>query len=577
MKNLQKIHGQRFVWKIKDSDKDAVSSIASNHNVSFPVAQSLYARGLISKEEVNSFLFVSEDSIGDARLLKDSESAVKRILQAIEYKEKVLIFGDYDVDGITSTSLLLVALIPLGAKINYYLPNRLKEGYGLSVDAVRKAKDNGYSLIVTVDNGVTAIEAAKVAKSLGIDLIITDHHRPKEDLPISYALVDPNQSDCKYPNKDLAGVGVIFKLVTLIYEIKNKKLPDKIYELLMLGIVADMVPLYKENRFWVRHGLKSLNDRKSFSIKVLEGNVNLKKGALTSLDIGFMIAPQINALGRLDDPREAVKFLISSSVNDVRMIGEKLKMMNEERKSVERKISDEIETLLLKKIIDISKENVIMASNADWPSGVIGLAAGKFSRNYGKPTFLFHEKAKGILAGSCRSIPEFDIFNALTESKDLLISFGGHSFAAGLSLKKENVTELKERLEEKIRKDLKVDILQPRLDVDAECQLSEMTKKLLEDLENLEPFGNSNEQPNFVFKDLTLLHAPTILKDKHVKCSVFSHGVIKPVIFFNRPDLIPFFNSISDKPFHIAGNVMKNEWNDQVRIEIKGLDVAAVE
>jgi len=560
---------------IKPSDLDEAKRIASRHSLSMPIAQTLYARGFISKQDVESFLFTSlERDVAHPTLLKDASLAAQRIRKAIKDQEKILIFGDYDVDGVTSTSLLLVSLLPLGARINYYLPNRYKEGYGLSTTVVEKASKHGYSLLITVDNGISAHEAASKASLLGIDLIITDHHRPHNELPEALAIVDPNQDECAYPYKKLAGVGVTFKIISLVYELEKKPMPDKVYELLMLGTVADVVPLTQENRFWVRYGLSQVNKCKSLAMSVLGANSNLSKSRWGSLDIGFMIAPQINALGRLDDPREAVKFLISSHRDDVERIGKILKEMNDERKRVERRIYDEIESVIINKGIDLERENIIVAASSRWPSGVIGLVAGKLMNTYGKPAFLFHERNDGTLRGSCRSIKEFDIFQALEENKDLLLSFGGHSFAAGLSLKRECVSEFKNRLEEKIAAELPPEVLQPRLELDAECQLADLTKKLLGDLEQLEPFGNSNVQPTFIFKDVTSLNHPVIFKEKHVKCSVFSQGIVKPVIFFNRPDLILFFNTIGDQPFHIAGHVLKNEWEDSVRIEMQGLDVA---
>lgn len=572
---FEKIQGEKYLWKFQKVDEEKVQSIASSHSLSYPVAQTLCSRGFVTSGQINEFLFSSfEKDVHDSLLLKDAQAAVDRIIKAIEKEEKILIFGDYDVDGITSTSLLLTALLPLGANINYYLPNRRKEGYGLSSTVVNKAAAHNYSLIITVDNGVTAIIAAEKAKELGVDLIITDHHRPHDSLPLAVALVDPSQDDCGYPYKFLAGVGVIFKLVSLLYKNKKLKLPDKVYELLMLGTVADVVPLTGENRFWVRHGLCKVNAQRSLAMSSLAENSNFLKKRWTSLDIGFGIAPQINALGRLDDPREAVKFLISSNYDDVRRIAKVLKKTNEERKDVERKIFEEIEGSIVNKEINLDKENVIVAASQDWAPGVIGLVAGRLMQNYGKPTFLFHANKDGTLAGSCRSIPEFDIFQALSENKDLLITFGGHAFAAGLKLKTENMGRFKEKLEAKIAAELPAEVLQPKLTLDAFCELPDMTNKLLHDLEQLEPFGNSNMQPMFFIKDLTLIKPPVLLKDKHVKCSVFSQGIIKPVIFFNRPDLYSFFNNIGDRTFHIAGYVTKNEWNDRVNIELQGLDVA---
>lgn len=566
-------HGQKFIWRLTEVDNALVQSLAQQNNLSLPITQALVKRDYTTSEQIQNFLFCSkEKDVPPAQKMKNINSAVKRILQALENKEKILIFGDYDVDGITSTSLLLIGLLPLGANINYFLPMR-KDGYGLSSVAVQKAFDAGYKLIITVDNGITAFEAAKTAKNLGIDLIVTDHHQPLAILPDALAIVNPNQNDCQYPYKELAGVGVTFKLVSLIYEIKNLQIPDKIYELLMLGTIADVTPLTGESRYWVKYGLSKTNKQQSTAFSVLANNSNLIKKSYNSLDIGFMIAPQINALGRLSDPRQAVRFLVSADSNEVSRIGLVLKEVNEQRKKIDRQIYEEIEYLIVSKKIDLKNENIIVAASGNWPAGIIGLVAGKLTQNYGKPSFLFHLN-KGVAAGSCRSIPEFDLFKALEKFKDLLISFGGHTMAAGLKIKQENLALFKEKIEEEILLHVPAEELVPKLDIDGLVQLPEINKKLLFDLEQLEPFGNQNPQPLFLVKSVTQLQAPQLLKDLHVKCTVFADGVIKPVIFFNRPELHKILLEQKDKPFDLVGYVIKNEWEGNVQIEMQGIDVA---
>ncbi len=569
------IQGLKYRWKIKKHDEKVVRSISYDHNLTLPVAHVLYSRGLLKSDQIYSYLFSSlEKDVGDPGLFKDSAAALARLLKAIEGKEKIIVFGDYDVDGITSTSLLLISLLPLGANINFYLPNRRTDGYGLSEKFVKKAAQNGYKLIITVDNGITAVSAAQLARKLKIDLIITDHHRPQQELPPAVAIIDANQEDCLYPYKDLAGVGVIFKIVSMIYKQKGLSLPDKVYELLMLGTVADVAPLTGENRYWVRHGLSKVNKQKSLAIKVLAQNSRLSKERFDSLDVGFMLAPQLNALGRIADPREAVRFLISSDLSEVERIGMMLKVKNEERKKVDRRIYEEIEETIEDKRIDLSQENVIIAASSNWPAGVIGLVAGRLMKNYGRPTLLFHLDESGLLKGSCRSIPEFNIFDALQSCKDLLISFGGHSFAAGLKLEQKNLPELKKRMEDKIASELKPEDLIPKIKLDAIAQLPDLTNQLLGDLARMEPFGNQNEQPAFLFRNVTLLKQPVLLKDKHLKCSIFSEGTVKPIIFFNRPELYTVMKQIGDKSFDVAAHVVKNEWAGRTNIELQGMDVA---
>jgi len=569
------MQGVKYLWKVSEVDLDSVRTLAYAHNLSFPIAHALCARGYTTAELVRSFLFSSfEQDVASGSLLKGAQIAATRIIKALTDKEKILIFGDYDVDGATSSALMLAALIPLGANINYHLPHREKEGYGLSVSAVQKAVKSGYKLIVTVDNGISALEAAEEAHKLGIDLLITDHHRPHGELPKALAIINPNQDDCTYPFKKFAGVGVIFKIICLIYEqLGITTLPDKLYELLLLGTVADVVPLTGENRFWVKYGLNKINKQRSTAINSLIANSGMTKKNLDSLDIGFMIAPQINALGRLDDSREAVRFLISSQEDEVFRIGAILKSMNEERKRIDREIYEEIEAAIISKQINLDEEHIIIAASSKWPAGVIGLVAGKLMHAYGRPAILLHLDKKGLAKGSCRSIPEFNIFDALHANKDLLMSFGGHSCAAGLKLSRDLVPTLKKNLEQLIRAQIPLDQLRPKLMLDAPLELSDIDHKFSSDLAQLEPFGNQNPQPTFLVRGVTQLKAPQLLKDKHLKCTIFAGGVIKPVIFFNRPDLYKILKEHEDKPFSLACHIIKNEWEGIVKTELQGLDI----
>lgn len=575
--NCTEIKGIKYLWKKTASDPDVVSEISQAFQMSRPIAQALVTRGLTSPKEVAQFLASDPETlVHDATMLKGAEKSVARIMKAIEDQEKILIFGDYDVDGITSTSLMLIALLPLGTKINYFLPNRARDGYGLSVKAVERAAANNYSLIITVDNGITAFDAAKVALERGIDLIITDHHQPHETVPLAYAIVNPQQRDCQYPFKTFAGVGVIFKLIDLLYKKLGKQLPEKIYELLMLGTIADVVPLVDENRYWVQQGLAKVNAKRSFAMQTLADNAKLTKQVWKSLDVGFMIAPQLNALGRLDDPRDAVKFLVSPRMDEVLSVGSVLKVINEERKRIDRSIFDQIDITIKKGAIDLTTERIIMAAHHDWPAGVIGLVAGKLMHSYGRPSILLHLGKNGIAKGSCRSIESFNIFEALTACDDLLLSFGGHKCAAGLSIDQDKIPAFKARLEELIEEVCSFDDLKPTLTIDAEIHLGDLTKKCMKDLSLLEPFGNQNPQPLFVTMPVTQLKSPTLLKDAHVKTTLFVDGIIKPVIFFNRPDLYPLLQAAQDKQFIVVGHATTNEWNDKVSIEMQGLDIAFV-
>ncbi|MEX2437668.1 MAG: single-stranded-DNA-specific exonuclease RecJ [Candidatus Babeliales bacterium] len=575
---MQKIHGLKYLWKLPERDQPLLFEVASRYNLSIPIAQMLISRGFTSPEQLDAYLFSSfERDVAHPSCMKDAQKAVDRIVYALENSENILIFGDYDVDGITSSAMMMRCLLPLGAQVNFFLPHRVKDGYGLSTKVVNRAADNGYKLIITVDNGITAFEPASMAKERSIDLIITDHHRPHDHLPDAFAIVNPNQIDCPYPFKGLAGVGVTFKLLSLLYEKKGLPLPSKVYELLLLGTIADVVPLEGENRFWVRHGLKHANTVESFALKTLKSNGRVVKPLMRAMDIGFSIAPQINALGRLEDPRQGVKFLIGSDEQEIEHVGKVLFELNEARKTIERTIFESIEQQILSGAINVEKENIIMAASDAWPPGVIGLVASRFVGKYGKPTILFHLTKHGLAKGSCRSITEFNMFNALVECKELLEQFGGHSAAAGLSLKQENLPHLKQRLEEIILRELAPEDLQQKLQLDAYAQLSDIGSKLVHDMDLLEPFAHKNAQPSFYIPAVTLVQKPVLLKDAHVKCSIFSDGVIKPIIFFNRPELFELFMQQETESFDVAVNVTENYWNGKTTIELLGIDVAGLQ
>lgn len=574
---MKTIQGAKYRWQIPQHDDHVALQIASKYNIAVPLAHSILSRGYTSDAQIDEYLFsVYERDVAHASLLKDAEKAVDRILYAIKHKEKMLVFGDYDVDGITSSALMMLCLVPLGADINFFLPHRVKDGYGLSSKVVERAQQNNYKLIITVDNGITAFKPAEKAKEVGVDLIITDHHRQHTELPDAFAIINPNQNDCPYPYKKLAGVGVIFKVLSLLYEKLGKELPAKVYELLLLGTVADVVPLTGENRFWVRHGLTQVNKIESYALKVLKQNGKVVKPLLSSTDIGFSITPQINALGRLEDPRQGVKFLIGADNKETELVGTVLLELNEARKEIERSIYNDVVKQIESKKIDLSKENVILAASNNWPPGVIGLVASRLVGTYGKPTLLFHLTKDGIAKGSCRSISAFNMFDALQANKNLLNSFGGHSAAAGLALPIDNLSTLKDNLEQRVAEQLTPDDLVMKLVLDAQAQLYDVNKKLLTDMHYMQPFGHENPEPLFYIPNVVLVQQPQLLKDLHVKCSVFADGIIKPILFFNRPELFQKLQAHGTQPFDIAARVSENHWNGRVNIDLLGVDIAGI-
>ncbi|HBL98855.1 TPA: single-stranded-DNA-specific exonuclease RecJ [Candidatus Dependentiae bacterium] len=566
--------GHKYVWSLPSDEKRAlIEKLSLSYSLSFPVVQLLVNRGLVDAEAIEQFLFTPASShVFDPSLMKDACKAVERIERAIRFGEKILIAGDYDVDGISAASLMMRLLLPLGARVNFFLPHRIYDGYGLSVKTIQKAAESGYKVVITVDNGITAFAPAEEAKKRGIDLIITDHHKPHDRVPDAFAVVDPCQADCLYPFKYLAGVGVAFKLMTLLYERASKPMPAESLELLLLGTIADVVPLRGENRYWVRKGLQHVNEVESPAFRALKRNARFSK-TLSAMDIGFMLAPQLNALGRLEDSRAGVKFLIGEDEQETDEIGMRLHTLNQARKGIERSVVQDVQEEIASGRIDKNKEFVFMACRATWSPGVIGLAAARIVSEFGRPVFLFHESGD-VLKGSCRSIPGINIFNLLQEAKDMILQFGGHAAAAGLSVHKSRFPELKEHLERRLHELLTLDDLKQKIVCDAELTLPETNGKLLQDLAYLEPFGSGNERPYFYLKNVSVLGSPQLLKDEHVRCQIFADGVIKPVIFFGRPDLFDVLSSAGNDPIDLVVNVTENYWEGMRRIEFHGVDVA---
>ena len=573
----QELQGEKYLWCQKTHDTHAIVDLAQRYNVMPSVIETLATRGMTTHEAIDEFLFApAEQIISDPSIMQDAEKAIERIERAIKDKEKILIAGDYDVDGVTSSALMLACLVPLGAQVNFFLPHRQRDGYGLSVRTIQRAVASGYTLIITVDNGITAYEPALEAKRLGIDLIITDHHRPGAELPDAYAVVDPHRADCKYPFKYFAGVGISFKLMSLLYQRCNKQLPEKVYELLMLGTIADVVPLVGENRYWVRHGLQRVNATESMSLQLLKENARFVKPKLSSRDVGFYLTPQINALGRLDDARSAVMFLLGVNLDEMTPVATRLAELNATRKQVEASVVKDIITTIESGELDLKQHAVLVTAQSGWPAGVVGLAASRLVGLYSRPAIVLHLNQDGIAKGSCRSVPEVDMFALLGQVSDLLISFGGHPMAAGLSMAAENIPLLRQRLHDILQSQIDVTSLKQRIYVDANLTLPDVNKRLMSDIAQLEPFGASHQEPLFHIRNVNLVNEPQLLKDAHVKGMIFAEGVLKPVIFFNRPELYQRFLRHGLEPFSLAATVTENHWNGKRNIEFCGVDVAGL-
>jgi len=569
----ENVRGMRFVWRLLFNGREKDLLIRSaDFSLSYPVMQVLASRGMRTTEAIEEFLFTpARPHLHEAEGLKGLDTAAARIEAALAGKERILIVGDYDVDGITATSLVLEGLIRLGAQVNFFIPNRFVDGYGLNKKIVERAHASGYQVVITVDNGITAVEAAQRALELDIDLIITDHHTPHALLPKAYALVNPKQPGCPYECKELAGVGVAYKLIAALYQRQKLPIPDCVYELLLLGTIADVVPLVGENRSLVRYGLTKIRDRESLALSALRSNARLER-QLTSQDIGFSLAPQLNALGRLEDPREGVLFLLGTESNEVARIGRRLYELNQLRKEKERQVFDAVQATIASGEIALDQSFALIAVGEHWPAGVIGLTAGRLSQLYGRPVFLFH-RAGDVYKGSCRSVQGINVFELLQSVTDMDIQFGGHSAAAGLSVPSKEFERFKDAIQSRLKELVSLEDLVPLISCDAELSLDEVHVKLVKDLSLLEPFGAANDRPLFYLSSVQVTGNPQLLKEEHVKCMVTDRGVVKPLIFFNRPELYSWLIRHEGALVDVAAYVQENEFRGRKSVDLQGVDI----
>lgn len=501
-------------WKIRKHDADAVNLLAAKLGVKPLIAALLIVRGHDTAEKALAFLNPSLEHLHDPLLLKGMREAVDRIQKAIDEREKIMIWGDYDVDGTTGTYLLRRMLSLLGSDSTFHIPNRFSEGYGINKPALEKAKADGISLVISVDCGTTNVDEVEFANSIGLDMIITDHHLPKtgEPLPAAIAIVNPNQPECPYPDKDLAGVGVAFKIAQAI--LRENKLEGEVPSLLKIaaiGTVADVMNLTGENRAIVSLGLRDLTKTDNLGLRALMEVADCRSD-MTSMHIGFRIGPRINAAGRMDIARHVVELLEADDFTEARQLAGILDGRNRERQQVQQKITE----LALFETEGITERHFVVVSGEGWHQGVIGLAASRIADKLYRPTIVLSVK-DGVGHGSARSIPNFHLLHALESCSELFEKFGGHAAAAGMAIKIENIPKLGDALNEYAKNILNEEDLIPELNIDALVSGPSLNLSLIEDLKPFEPFGAGNPKPIFVTRDLILSGEPFVMKDKHLK------------------------------------------------------------
>ena len=553
-------------WNIKTHDKEKVARLARELKISELTAKLLLNRGYDTKEKIDMFLEKSKDLFHDPFLMSDMEKGIDRVKKAVTEGEKVMIYGDYDVDGISSTCIMYMYLSKLNLDVCYYIPDRFEEGYGINKDAVKKAKEKNIALIITVDTGITAAEETEYAKELGIDIIITDHHECPKTLPEAFAVINPKKPGDSYPFKELAGVGVAFKFI-LAYNTKyeSEKNFDTYYEFAAMGTIADIMELTNENRPMVDMGLKNMINSKNFGINaILESYYKYKNKRSVSTDmISFYISPRINAAGRLAKADRAVELFLSKNKKSAEILAEELSIYNRQRQETEKEIFAQAENEL-SHIKDKDKKKIIVLHNDNWNQGVIGIVASKLSERHNKAFILFAKDAGQIYKGSCRSVKNINITEMLALCSDILIKYGGHERAAGLSAEFENIAKLDIRLNDYANKN-NIEIEKEKSH-EIECEIdSDMTCETVKELDMLEPFGNGNPVPLFAILNCKITNIVPIGGNKHIRLE-FSRGrhFFEAVYFGMEPENLRFYKY---DYVDIACNIGINEFMNKERVQ----------
>ena len=548
-------------WVVQDTDEMQVQALADALGVSPIIARLLLRRGIHSVDEAQRFLYPQQDGFYDPFLMKDMDRVVARIHRAIETGEQVMIYGDYDADGATSTSLLYLALREIGTNVTYYIPDRFSEGYGLNGPALEAAKEQGFQLVITVDNGISAVEEAALAKRIGLDLIVTDHHTPPEVLPDAYAILNPKQPGCSYPDKMLAGVGVAFKVVQALYG----RLPEEFLDLAAVGTVADLAPLVDENRLIARYGLRRMNEAPRKGIAALIEVSGLQGKELTAGHIGFSFGPRINASGRLDSATHAVELLTTDDAVEAERLAQFLEDRNKERQAIGEGIFEEA-VELIERHPHWLEGRVLVVPSEGWNEGVIGIVASRLVERYYRPTLMIalngtHGKS------SARSIHGFDLHAALTRCSDLLDHYGGHKMAAGFSLAVDRIDELRRRMNEIAFEVLTEEDMTPKLDIDMVLDLTQVDLGLVEQIQSLAPYGFGNPSPRFACTGLDIEGTRVVGKDaSHLQVKVQAQGKQLDCIAFRRGSDQSEIDNLAS--IDIAGELEINEWRGRRSLQM---------
>jgi single-stranded-DNA-specific exonuclease len=561
-------------WEISPPNPTLQETFSRELEISPITAQVLANRGINQIDQAHQFLHPSLSHLHSPFLMKDMDKAVDRVIQALLRREQILIYGDYDVDGITSTAILILFLKTIQSPCRYYIPHRINEGYGLHCDTIMKFVQQGVKLIITADCGINDIDAVKKAQEMGVDVIITDHHEVPDEIPPANAVINPKQGDCSFPFKSLAGVGVAFNLIIALRaklrergEWGDGEVPNlrKYLDLVAMGTVADLVPLQDENRIFVRFGLEELTKGSRLSTRALKEVCGLKDGVITSGNIGFQLAPRINAAGRLGEAQKAVELLLTQELKRAEGIARELNRENSRRQRLEEDTLAEIMDWIEGDERLIQRSSLVFSSQS-WHPGIIGIVASRLVERYYRPTILISfDEDHG--KGSGRSIEGFDLYEGIKKCGPMLLSFGGHRLAVGLTIEKKKIEAFKNQFEEVVLQGCKPDDFIPRIRIDSELALPNIERKLIEELSLLAPFGISNPKPIFCSRELRVMDSK-IVGENNLKLKV-EEDVMCDAIGFHMGQLHP----LESKRVRIAFVPQINEWQGVKNIQLELRDI----
>ena len=568
---------KEYRWTISEPpDPSIIKKLSDELTIAPSLASILVNRGIDDFEKARRYFRPSEEQFHDPFLMDGMYLAVDRILSARTRNEKINVYGDYDVDGTNGASMLFLFFRELGCDVSYYIPDRIKEGYGISRAGIDKAKELGVTLMVAIDCGITAVDQVEYARGLGIDVIVCDHHEPNDELPKAVAVLDPLKPSCRYPFKNLCGTGVGFKLVqALARTVGTEGSAGKYLDFVALATTADIVPLIDENRVFVRLGLDIITNTPRPGIKALLDSAGLRAEAMTTGQVVFVLAPRINAVGRLGDARRAVELLVTDDYNAAVDFARVLEQENINRRKIDEDVFIHAQELV-EKFLDVESEGAIILHQEQWHPGVVGIVASRMVEKYYRPAIMM-TTVDGVAKGSARSIAGFNIYQALKRCEDKLLQFGGHKYAAGLTLEVSRVEEFKEAFNEVVKELLTEDLLTPVIQIDAEIELSELTPKYMRVLKQFAPFGPKNMRPTFVTRNVEAVGQPKIVGKNHLRFRIKTNGITIDCIGFNLGRLMERFTN-GAKYFDLVFAVDESDFSGAQlpQLKIKDIRVAAL-